>query len=60
MWPEPAARLGEIGRLLRPGGRIALVVQPRGPGATAATSAAAGDELAALLSDAGFENPRRD
>jgi ubiquinone/menaquinone biosynthesis C-methylase UbiE len=58
IWPEPAARLRDIGRLLRPGGRIALVSQPRCPGATAATSAAAADKLAALLSDAGFENPR--
>ena len=54
MWPEPTTRLREIGRQLRPGGRIALVSQPRCPGATAATSAAAGDRLAAQLSDAGF------
>jgi SAM-dependent methyltransferase len=56
MWAEPVLRLREIGRLLRPGGRIALVSQPRCPGATAATSAAAGDQLAAQLSQAGFEN----
>jgi SAM-dependent methyltransferase len=54
MWPEARDRLREIGALLRPGGRIALVSQPRCPGATAATSAAAGDELATLLSDAGY------
>lgn len=54
MWPEPTARLREIGQHLRPGGRIALVSQPRCPGATAATSAAAGDRLAAQLKDAGF------
>ena len=58
IWPDPIARLREIGALLRPGGRIALVSQPRCPGATAATSAAAADELAAMLSQAGFEDLR--
>lgn len=57
-WPEPIVRLREIGRRLRPGGRIALVSQPRCPGATAATSAAAADELAAQLSAAGFDDLR--
>jgi SAM-dependent methyltransferase len=58
MWPEPATRLREIGQLLRPGGRIAVVSQPRCPGATAATSAAAGERLAARLAEAGFGNIR--
>jgi SAM-dependent methyltransferase len=58
MWPEPTARLRDIGRLLRAGGRIAVVSQPRCPGSTAATSAEAADILAARLSDAGFEDPR--
>jgi acetylornithine deacetylase/succinyl-diaminopimelate desuccinylase-like protein len=58
MWPEPTMRLREIGRLLRRGGRIALVSQPRCRGATAATSAAAADRLAAQLSEAGFEDIR--
>jgi len=54
MWPEPVERLREIRALLRPGGRIALVSQPRCVGATAATSAAAAEELAGLLGEAGF------
>lgn len=56
MWPDPIARLHELARLLRPGGRIALVSQPRCPGATAATSEAAANELADLLTEAGFEH----
>ncbi len=58
IWPDPAARLSELGQLLRPGGRIALVSQPRCPAATAATTTAAADELAALLTEAGFERLR--
>jgi len=58
MWREPTVRLREIGRLLRCRDRIALVSQPRCPGATAATSAAAADRLAAQLAEAGFEDIR--
>ncbi|MFE1594913.1 class I SAM-dependent methyltransferase [Nocardia sp. NPDC058705] len=58
MWPDPPARLRDIARLLRPGGRIALVGQPRRPGATAADSETVGRDLVGLLSEAGIEHVR--
>jgi SAM-dependent methyltransferase len=57
-WPSPAERLVELRGLLRPGGRIALASQPRCPGATAETTAAAGRELEELLRGAGFAEVR--
>jgi SAM-dependent methyltransferase len=52
-WDEPERHLGAL-RELMPRGRIALVSQPRCPGATAQASRAAGIELAGLLESAGF------
>jgi SAM-dependent methyltransferase len=57
-WSEPVARLAELRRLLRPGGLIAVVHQPRGPGATDETSAAKGREIAAALDEARFSDVR--
>ncbi|NRQ39726.1 methyltransferase domain-containing protein [Nonomuraea sp. NN258] len=53
-WTDPAERLRELRLLLRPGGRIALVSQPRCPGATRDTTTRAGQELQDLLAQAGF------
>lgn len=44
----------ELRRRLAPGGRIAVVSQPRCPGATADTSRSAGRKIGDLLRDAGF------
>jgi SAM-dependent methyltransferase len=57
-WTDPVARLVVVRGHLVPGGRIALVSQPRIPGATDATSAAAAYELAELLTRAGFDRAR--
>jgi ubiquinone/menaquinone biosynthesis C-methylase UbiE len=54
MWPEPVMRLHELARLLRGGGQIAVVSQPRCPGATAKTTKAAAREIIEQLEAAGF------
>jgi SAM-dependent methyltransferase len=54
-WPEPAQRLAELRRRLAPGGRLAIVSQPRRPGATAGSAAA---EIENLLRSAGFPQLR--
>ena len=57
-WAEPAVRLAQLRQMLRPGGLIAVVHQPRGPGATDEASAAWGREIAAALERAGFSPVR--
>jgi SAM-dependent methyltransferase len=54
MWPEPALRLKQLAGLLRGGGLIAIVSQPRCPGATAETTAGAASQIVELLEAAGF------
>jgi SAM-dependent methyltransferase len=57
-WAQPDARLAQLRQRLRPGGLIAVAHQPRGPGATDESSAAAGTEIAAALERAGFSPVR--
>jgi SAM-dependent methyltransferase len=57
-WDDPLNGLERIRDALRPGATFAAVSQPRCPGATAEHSKAAGDELARLLTTAGYREPR--
>jgi SAM-dependent methyltransferase len=57
-WAQPAARFAQLRQLLRTGGLIAVAHQPRGPGATDESSAAAGRQIAAALERAGFSRVR--
>jgi SAM-dependent methyltransferase len=54
MWPGPTFRLKELARLMRVGGLIALVSQPRCLGATAETTKSAARDIIGKLEDAGF------
>jgi len=57
-WADPVARLGELGSRLRPGGKIAIAFQPRGPGSNDETAARAGREIAESFASAGFTEVR--
>jgi SAM-dependent methyltransferase len=57
-WDDPVARLEELRAILRPGGRIVIAYQPRGPGSTDETAAQAGRELATQFGAAGFTDVR--
>jgi ubiquinone/menaquinone biosynthesis C-methylase UbiE len=57
-WDRPVELLGNLRRVLRTGGRIALAFQPRGPGATDEAATKTGTELHAALREAGFSQVR--
>lgn len=57
-WTDPTARLKELRDLLRPGGLIAVTLQPRSRGSTNETTDAIGRELVMNLEYAGFKNVR--
>jgi SAM-dependent methyltransferase len=57
-WDEPVAALQSLHRVMKPGGTIAMVLQPRNTGATNADASAAGERMAASLRAAGFEEVR--
>jgi len=59
-WGDPAATLRELQRVVVPGGRVVLAVQPKGGLARTTTPAAMLQRLAAALQGAGFEVTGRD
>lgn len=57
-WTQPLKVLAELRRVLKPGGLIALAIQPRIPNATEETSQQTGEFLVNLLNTAEFEQVR--
>lgn len=55
-WEAPSEVCCGIRRVLRPGGLVALAVQPRNSGATEETVTQTGDRLVRALTAAGFDN----
>jgi SAM-dependent methyltransferase len=57
-WDDPVARLKDLHHLLRPGGQIAIVYQPRGPHSTNEVAAGTGQEIAEHFATVGFTDVR--
>jgi SAM-dependent methyltransferase len=57
-WTEPISCLKELRKLLKPGGLIAVTLQPRSRNATDATTEEIGKEIAMNLERAGFSQVR--
>lgn len=57
-WKDPVSVLRGLLAVLRPGGTIALTLQPRRPGATPDESRAAAARMSASLREAGFDDVR--
>jgi SAM-dependent methyltransferase len=57
-WTQPDLVLEQLRHVMRAGARIGIAHQPRGPGASDATAAATGRQLAAALERAGFSDVR--
>ncbi|MBA2176765.1 methyltransferase domain-containing protein [Halobacillus locisalis] len=54
-WDQPVATLTHLRSLLRKGGKIALTIRPHEDGAGDQTTEVLGDQLRALLANAGFK-----
>jgi SAM-dependent methyltransferase len=57
-WDDPGAALQALGRRLRPGGCVAVALQPRWRGATAADTARSGEKIASTLVTGGYRQVR--
>jgi len=57
-WPDPLVPLGEMRRVLRKGGLIAIAIQPRSEGASERTARETGKMLTENLKSAGFSEVR--
>ncbi len=57
-WNDPESVLRGLCGVMKPGGVIALTLQPRNPGATGDDTRAVAERMATSLGNAGFENVR--